>query len=68
MPKDQLLDDPIAFFRIAHDGFLIDDPVIRDGDLFGVLFRRCVPWNDRVVESVHSHGYRTAALHVRFFK
>ncbi|MNP96654.1 hypothetical protein D3C85_92410 [compost metagenome] len=47
----------------VHRG-LVDDAVVGDGDFLGVLLRCRVAGNDRVVQAVHAHADRAAALDV----
>ena len=60
----ELFDDRVAALCIFIDRLLVDDPVIGNGDLLGVLLGRRVARNDRVVEAVHPHGNRARPLDI----
>ena len=64
----ELLDDRVAALGIFIDRLLIDDAVVGDGDFLGVLLRRRIAGNDRVVQPVHAHRDRAGALDVGLFE
>ncbi len=64
----ELLDDRVATLGVFVDRLLVDDAVIGDGDFLGVLLRRGVAGNHRVVEPVHSHRNGAGPLHIGLFK
>ena len=64
----EFLDDRVAALGVFVDRLLIDDAVIGDGDFLGVLLRRRVAGNHRVVEPVHAHGNRARAFDVGLFQ
>ncbi|MCY1178044.1 hypothetical protein D9M73_183790 [compost metagenome] len=63
-PAVQLLDRFETLGGVGVDGGLVDDAVVGDGDFLGVLLRCRVAGNDRVVQAVHAHADRAAALDV----
>ncbi len=67
-PAIELLDRREAVRRICVHGLLVDDPVVGDRDLARVLLGRRMPGDHRVVQAVHPHRDRAAALHVCLFE
>jgi hypothetical protein len=64
----ELLDDSIAALGIFQHRLLVDDSVVGNGDFLGVLLRRRMAGNDRVVEPVHAHRDGTGPLHIGLFQ
>ncbi|MNS99030.1 hypothetical protein D3C72_1334160 [compost metagenome] len=63
-PAVELLDGGEAVARIGVDGGLVDDAVVGHGDFAGVLLGRGVAGDHGVVQPVHAHRDRAAALDV----
>ncbi len=63
-PTVQLLDRFEAVGRVGVHRGLVDDAVVGNSDFLGVLLRRRVPRDDRVVEPVHAHADGATALDV----
>ncbi|MPM79775.1 hypothetical protein SDC9_126816 [bioreactor metagenome] len=64
-PAVELLDHVEAVGGIGHHRLLIHDAVVGNGDFLDVLLGRGVAGNDGIVEAIHAHRDRTAALHMR---
>jgi hypothetical protein len=64
----ELLDDSIAALGIFQHRLLVDDSVVGNGDFLGVLLRRRMAGNDRVVEPVHAHRDGAGPLYIGLFQ
>ncbi|MNT26666.1 hypothetical protein D3C72_1622590 [compost metagenome] len=63
-PPVQFLDHREAVRGVGVHALLVDDAVVGDSDFLDVLLRRGVTGNHGVVQAIHAHRDRAAALHV----